>query len=290
MAVFKSTNDGVSWDRKNLDADTGQVSSLKIQPGTSNVILAGGFTMDASYTRKCRMYRSTDAGSSWTRVGQATWPTTYDYITAIAWDRTVANRVLAGSSSNLYVSTDAGATWSLLKSSMSSYDLIADPGRANTFYIGGYSGVSVSTNGGSTWTAMNAGLATANVWHLALDATNRRLYAATSGDGIYRYDNLTDVPEEPASENVPARFALLQNYPNPFNPVTTIHFDVPESGPYRLAVYDMLGRQVAVLVDGRVEAGHNTVTFDAGGLASGGYVYQLRGTPGILTRKMALIK
>jgi len=128
MAVFKSTNDGSSWIRTYLSPDTGQVSSLEIQPTNSNVLLAGGFTMNASYYRYSRMYRSTNAGATWTQVGASVLGSTYEYITAIAWDLTVANRVLAGTSSGLYVSTDAGATWSLLKSSMSAYDLVADPG------------------------------------------------------------------------------------------------------------------------------------------------------------------
>ena len=74
---------------------------------------------------------------------------------------------------------------------------------------------------------------------------------------------------------VPSAFALLQNYPNPFNPNTGIRFQVPGVSDVRLIVYDILGREVAVLVNERKAAGTHEVPFDATGLASGVYIYRL---------------
>jgi hypothetical protein len=74
---------------------------------------------------------------------------------------------------------------------------------------------------------------------------------------------------------VPSVFALLQNYPNPFNPKTGIRFQVPGVSDVRLSVYDILGREVAVLVNERKAAGTHEVPFDATGLASGVYIYRL---------------
>jgi hypothetical protein len=77
-------------------------------------------------------------------------------------------------------------------------------------------------------------------------------------------------------ENViPERFALEGNYPNPFNPSTSIRFSLDEPGLTRLAVYDVLGREVAVLVNEQLAAGSYTATFDASGLSSGTYLYRL---------------
>ncbi len=76
----------------------------------------------------------------------------------------------------------------------------------------------------------------------------------------------------------PTKFALLQNYPNPFNPSTTIRFDVRTSGNVSLKVYDVLGREVAVLADEYLRAGSYERVFDASDLSSGVYFYTLRVT------------
>ena len=89
---------------------------------------------------------------------------------------------------------------------------------------------------------------------------------------------------------LPRRYSLEQNYPNPFNPITHIRFALPESGNVALTVYDMAGRAVAVLVNGYKSAGRYDVTFDAGGLASGAYIYRLQAGTFTQTRKLLLLK
>jgi hypothetical protein len=84
----------------------------------------------------------------------------------------------------------------------------------------------------------------------------------------------TDVQQEDPA--VPSTFAQMQNYPNPFNPVTTIKYQLPTTAEVRLIVYDMLGREVSVLVNERKNAGVHEVKFDATGLASGVYFYRLQ--------------
>jgi hypothetical protein len=90
--------------------------------------------------------------------------------------------------------------------------------------------------------------------------------------------------------DLPVGVELSQNYPNPFNPATQIRFAVPVSGEVRLAVYDLLGREVAVLVNGGMSAGSHIVNFDAASLGSGVYVYRLDAAGQTLTRKMTLVK
>lgn len=93
-----------------------------------------------------------------------------------------------------------------------------------------------------------------------------------------------------AREELPTEFALDQNYPNPFNPVTTIAFDLPESGTVQLAVYDILGREVALLATGPMQAGRHQVHFDAGNLPSGTYIYRLATETRSFTRQLVLMK
>lgn len=86
-------------------------------------------------------------------------------------------------------------------------------------------------------------------------------------------------------------FKLEQNYPNPFNPSTTIHFSLPEfTSDVKLEVYDLLGRQVAVLASGSMGAGAYTVRFEGAGLASGMYLYRLQAGNHVSIKKMTLIK
>lgn len=73
----------------------------------------------------------------------------------------------------------------------------------------------------------------------------------------------------------PESYVLHQAYPNPFNPQAVVPFDVPELAMVRLAVYDMLGREIAVLVDGQVAAGRHEVVLDGSNMASGVYLIRM---------------
>ncbi len=83
---------------------------------------------------------------------------------------------------------------------------------------------------------------------------------------------------------------LSQNYPNPFNPTTNIKFALPKEGNVRLSVYNMLGQQVAELVNGFKSAGSYSVEWNANNLATGVYVYRLEASGSIMTKKMMLVK
>ena len=103
-----------------------------------------------------------------------------------------------------------------------------------------------------------------------------------------RFNEVTEA--EDFGGSAPAAFALEQNYPNPFNPSTSIRFRVPEEGWVTLAVYDLLGREIATVVDGQKAPGSYAVEFDASGLASGLYVYRLTAGSFTQTRKMMLVR
>jgi hypothetical protein len=95
---------------------------------------------------------------------------------------------------------------------------------------------------------------------------------------------------EPIGETVPGGFRLEQNYPNPFNPSTKIEFALPRTEDVRLTVYDVLGREVAVLVNEEKPAGSYRVTFDARGIPSGTYFYTLKSGAFTVTKSMVVLK
>jgi len=98
----------------------------------------------------------------------------------------------------------------------------------------------------------------------------------------------TDVKE--LGNGIPTAFALDQNYPNPFNPSTKIQFQIPEAGFVTLKVYNLLGQEVATLVNGQLEAGSYRAEFDASNLPSGMYLYRLQAGTFLETKKMLLVK
>ena len=102
------------------------------------------------------------------------------------------------------------------------------------------------------------------------------IVVSSMDDGLFVLAPSLSVGVSAESEELPTEVALLGNYPNPFNPETTIRYALPQAGNVRLAVYDLLGQEVAVLVDGSRPAGHHTVRFDGDDLPSGSYVYRLQ--------------
>jgi hypothetical protein len=87
-----------------------------------------------------------------------------------------------------------------------------------------------------------------------------------------------------------SEYSLEQNYPNPFNPVTTIRYNIPARSNVTLKVYDILGKEIAVLISGITEPGSGTVQFDGTGLSSGVYFVKLESESFIQSRKMILLK
>jgi len=111
---------------------------------------------------------------------------------------------------------------------------------------------------------------------------------------VYANINGTEFGEMVTSvedENIsPSAFSLSQNYPNPFNPNTNIRYQIPEFSFITLKVYDVLGNEIANLINGEKPAGEYQVEFDGEGLSSGIYFYQLKFKDFIQTKKMILLK
>ncbi|MDP2303669.1 MAG: T9SS type A sorting domain-containing protein [Ignavibacteria bacterium] len=88
----------------------------------------------------------------------------------------------------------------------------------------------------------------------------------------------------------PTEYALFQNYPNPFNPMTTITYQIPKEGLVTLKIYDILGKEVATLINEEKQAGKYSIDFNASKLSSGVYLYELRSNEYKSTKKLLLMK
>jgi len=100
---------------------------------------------------------------------------------------------------------------------------------------------------------------------------------------------VTDVKEN-ETNNIPSSFSLEQNYPNPFNPTTVINYSIPKNSNVVLKVYNILGKEIATLVNGQQSAGSHNVSFNASNLASGVYFYSIQSDGFSSTKKMMLLK
>nr|NIR48120.1 CHRD domain-containing protein [candidate division KSB1 bacterium]NIR72590.1 CHRD domain-containing protein [candidate division KSB1 bacterium]NIS23650.1 CHRD domain-containing protein [candidate division KSB1 bacterium]NIT70574.1 CHRD domain-containing protein [candidate division KSB1 bacterium]NIU24292.1 CHRD domain-containing protein [candidate division KSB1 bacterium] len=101
---------------------------------------------------------------------------------------------------------------------------------------------------------------------------------------------VTSVEPIDGTSGIPREFSLSQNFPNPFNPTTEIRFDLKQSGPTVLKIYNMLGQEVATLVDENMPAGSYKVTFESNTLPSGVYIYRLQSSGLSEARKMILLR
>ena len=139
------------------------------------------------------------------------------------------------------------------------------------------------------------GWGAANPTVTLLDTNDSTLMEMSFDPGIYSYrayayaSRILSAVSEPGV-GLPIRTALFQNYPNPFNPATQITYQLSEPGYVKLVVYDLLGREVATLVEDYQTAGNHSFRFDASRLASGLYVYRLSSGMSSVSKKMMLLK
>lgn len=122
---------------------------------------------------------------------------------------------------------------------------------------------------------------------------NFGITGAAAGEQVYYWDDVSIYKiNGTATEDTetPNGFTLAQNYPNPFNPSTNISYELAKAGDVRLAVYDIMGREVAVLVQQQMSAGAHTIRFDASTLKSGVYFYRLEMNGQSTMHQMALVR
>jgi len=147
-----------------------------------------------------------------------------------------------------------------------------------------------TTDGGKTWSEQLRGtpLLTVRSIHFTDSITGWAVsdectILHTTNGGVTFVDD--DNPRRTATHDL-----LQQNYPNPFNPNTTIKYELPKSSVVKLSVYDMLGREISVLINDRRDAGVHEVKFDGSNLASGVYVYRLTAGDFVQSKKLVILK
>ncbi len=283
--IYRSNDFGQSWELIYNFPHLAEVQFVKqiIVTKTHHIILADvGYSSQYGSTNK--FYRSSDFGQSWEIIMQD------EYFTQILEDDSLNVYALLGIDGNkLIISEDEGKTW--ITKAIPQTKCIASDNRGRLFRF--YSNqIWYSIDKGSAWIEVdNSGLGYIGIDDAVIDLNNR-IYLATN-EGVYFGE--ADSIVVSVEENEPlTNFYLSQNYPNPFNPSTVISYRLPVSGMVMLKVYDVLGNEIATLVNEEKHPGTYEVEFSPESSikhpASGIYFYQLRACDYTETKKMVLIK
>ncbi len=280
-----------------FDIGIGIANVVKIDLTTVSVWAGGETALFAPF-----IARSNDKGS--------TWATTFPDLggdnacNSLCFDPADTSLVYGGMEGTVIKSTDGGMTWSptaLRGTPYYFYGLAYDAFTGSLFAGGttslGEPGLFVTKNHGTSWNQVYLPPEADGILCMTVIPTvipeQQILLIGTITSGVLAYT----IPLSSAGQNrSPYEFTLEQNYPNPFNPSTTISYELGEtSSTVQLAVFDLLGRHVATLVEGKQDVGSHAVAWDGAGqrgnpVSSGMYVYRLIANGNVLSRTMILLR
>jgi photosystem II stability/assembly factor-like uncharacterized protein len=267
--VYRSTNNGAIWAAVNNGLTDRSVLCLTAK---DTVIFVG--------TENGNVYQSSDYGSNWTSASSGL--TEFSSIYSIA---ILGSKIYAGTSAGMYLSTNDGTSWIPIKTEIDGH--IYTIAAFDKTIIAGtrHHGIIISTNEGIDWSLYNEGLTDISIYKLIADSTF--LFAA-SEDLLWRRSR--HVAAVKKLNEVPVRYELMQNYPNPFNSSTKIRYSLPSSANVKLTVYDLLGREIAVLVNEEQSHGWKEVQWNASQCASGLYLIRMQCGSFVDTKKILLMK
>jgi hypothetical protein len=274
-SLWKTTNGGVNWDSTGLN-----LPQAGTEAGWNNSMWLQGNNLWFG-TNNTRVYYSTNFGSSW-GFG-ATTGSANSY--SVAFNS--GGIGFTGQSVTLK-STNGGANYSTvtLPGTGTCYSFCNVLDR---FWYDRGSNIYWSSDNGANFSSQYTGTGTYQAMNLTLDGNVIRGWSVTSSGGIAGYyEVISGISNN--NNQVPSNYELSQNYPNPFNPSTNISFQLPQANNVKLVVYDLLGREVATIVNGYMNAGKHTVDFNASTLASGVYVYRIEAGSFTAAKKMILVK
>lgn len=334
--IFISSNHGDNWVQTNFDPSHSDVTALLV---VDSLIFAGSTDDRIPQKTTPGLFVSADNGQSWVRSDSGimcsmcgVYPSVYA-LTRIGsiifagtsrgvfssnnngknwiWDSlgvqaisfaVIDSTLFAGGWNTSYVSrsSDLGISWTRCNSGLPDTGIEYLAARAKNLLGGSiFEGVYFSSDMGDHWKPVNEGLGAGRDSNdvRSISIIDNYVFAGTNGIWRRPFSEITSV--ERLNPVIPKEFELRQNYPNPFNPSTIINYELSKTSDVSLIVYDLLGREIAVLVNKKQTSGEHSVKFSAkdgtasggnGNFSSGVYFYRLTANGRSVTKKMLLIR
>jgi len=311
--VYRSTNNGDNWTA--VISGLTKLNVLYFCVSGTNIFAGTGGPRGS-------IFRSTNDGTSWNEVFILPTDGTVSHFTTKGTNLFAAASFFL--SSKIYISSNNGLNWSAAPGSLTLISSII--GNEPNLFIGTYQGVSISTNSGTNWSS--CGLQQFDIYDFAVSGS--RLFAGTDTGGVYLSTNngtnwitknqgFIGIPGvvklfiynnyifagglyvwrrslseiigiQSISTETPSKYSLSQNYPNPFNPITKIKFALQKSSNVNITVYDMIGKEIEVLVNEQLREGTYQTEWNGNSFSSGVYFYKISAGDFTETRKMLLVK
>lgn len=199
--------------------------------------------------------------------------------------------IIVGTSGQILRTTDAGETWTRVeRAGNEMFFKVTVVNDSVAYACGSNSTIIRSSDQGQTWIAQSVSAPSGTVFEGISFVSETEGWATGSGGVIVHTSNGGLTATEGRVTGSSYTFGLDKNYPNPFNPQTTVNFTLAKQGHATLVVYDVLGKEVATLVDGELSGGRHTATFDGSRLSSGAYFLRLTSGSSVETIKAILEK
>ncbi len=274
--IYRSTDSANNWTAIGTGLPAADVKSLAVT----------GTTVIASVSNN-GIYISADSGATWVQSSTGGPYDIYIYGPLLV----KGTKVFAAVPPNIFVSTDHGVSWAPDSAGLPliTTTILTLWSNGEKIFIGTFGfGCYYSNDDGSGWHLTNDGLTNLNVRTFAQRGSN---ILCGTDQAVWRRpvsDFITSVNSK--ANQIPSTFALHQNFPNPFNPSTVISYQLSATTFIKLSVYDLLGKEIAILVNEVQGAGAHQVTFNAHALSSGIYFYKLNSFNFNQIKKMTLVK
>lgn len=270
--ILKSSNSGASWSYVSTPTRTKEFYFMN-----DNF----GFAITLTNT-----FKTTDGGTTWTLTANVPWKSVNFINENTGW---------YSDSGTVYRTSNGGANWITRYSFYHSvtyqlkfFDLYTGYRICKEGIFDSYQ-IQKTTNAGESFFNLNFYSDSRKLYKFCFINQNTGWVAGTGGT-ILKTSNGGSIGIQQTSNSLPDKFYLEQNYPNPFNPNTNIEFSLPKNSFVKLKVFDLLGREVANLVNENLSAGSYKYDFNASALTSGIYFYKLETDNFSETRKMVLVK
>jgi photosystem II stability/assembly factor-like uncharacterized protein len=269
--IYKSLDYGTTWTEVNSGIP-GEARITSIIAG-KDAIFAGSASNG--------VFKTSNGGANWTEINSGLSNMHICQLTVMD------TKLLAVTLEGIFESDNDGMNWSADTSGIKNVNCFIV---VNNQLLAGTddNGIYLSNDDGISWTSLSSGLqGNPRVWSLSV--SSQSVFAGTD-KGVWKLPFSEIISEVKNLTGLPTNFTLEQNYPNPFNPITVIKFGLPENAYTRLVVYDILGREVKVLMNSYLEAGYHKVEMSGSKFPSGVYIYRIEAGKYINTKKMILMK